>query len=163
VLENLFAAEALECLEILASLFCHPSSDEYKPVYVLELLNVLNGSRPKYTAPAVFNAIYRRINADVSRDNIQTSDLTTADLVGFLMEYVKSIEDDAMDEIWSDCMAFLKDILNNPLDYSQILPLLLDFVALIAEKVDNTNFGEQRKMRKELGVSSPVCVGQATG
>jgi hypothetical protein len=102
----------------------------------------------------VFNSIYRRINADASRDNIQTSDMTAADLVGFLMEYVKSIEDDAMDEIWTDCMAFLKDILNNPLDYSQILPLLMSFVALIAEKVDNTNFGEQRKMRKELGVST---------
>jgi hypothetical protein len=153
VLENLFAAEALECLEILATLFCHPASDDYRPAYVLELLNILNGSRPKYTAPAVFNAIYRRINADSNRDSVQTADLSATDLVGFLMEYVKSIEDDAMDEIWSDCMAFLKDILNNPLDYSQILPLLLSFIALIAGKVDNTNFGEQRKMRKELGVS----------
>ena len=112
---------------------------------------ILNGSRPKYTTPAIFSAIYRRVNAD-SRESVQTSDLTAADLVHFLMEYVKSIEDDAMDEIWPDCMAFLKDILNNPLDYSQILPLLLSFVALIGEKVDNTNFGEQRKMRKELGV-----------
>jgi hypothetical protein len=154
VLENLFAAEALECLEILATLFCHPISGADKPAHVLELLNILNGSRPKYTAPAVFNAIYRRINADSSRDSVQAADLSAADLVGFLMEYIKSIEDDAMDEIWSDCMAFLKDILNNPLDYSQILPLLLSFVALIAEKVDNTNFGEQRKMRKELGVSA---------
>ncbi|KIW02889.1 uncharacterized protein PV09_05939 [Verruconis gallopava] len=151
VLENLFAAEALECLEMLAKLFCNPISDDCKPSYVLELLNVLNGSRPKYTAPAIFNAIYRRINDDDTRENIKTSNLTATDLVGFLVEYIKSIEDDAMDEIWSDCMAFLKDILNNPLDYSQILPLLLNFVALIAEKVDNTNFGEQRKMRKELG------------
>lgn len=154
VLENLFAAEALECLENLANLFCNPPSDEYKPAYVLELLNLLNGSRPKYTAPAVFSAIYRRINIDSGRDSVQTSDMTAADLVGFLMEYVKSIEDDAMDEIWTDCVAFLKDILNNPLHYSQILPLLLDFIALIAEKVDNTNFGEQRRMRKELGVSA---------
>jgi hypothetical protein len=154
VLENLFAAEALECLEILATLFCYPSSNGYMPIHVLELLNVLNGSRPKYTAPAVFNAIYRRINTDASRDNIQASNLTAANLVGFLMEYIKSIEDDAMDEIWPECLTFLKDILNNPLDYSQILPLLLSFVALIAEKVDNTNFGEQRKMRKELGVST---------
>ena len=152
VLENLFAAEALECLELLATLFAHPISDEYQAGYVLELLNILNGSRPKYTAPAIFNAIYRRINTEPSRDSVQTSDLSAADLVTFLMEYVKSIEDDAMDEIWADCMAFLRDILNNPLDYSQILPLLLSFVALIAEKADNTNFGEQRKMRKELGV-----------
>ena len=153
VLENLFAAEALECLEILATIFCNPPSDGSKPEYILELLNILNGSRPKYMAPAIFNAIYRRINAESSRDSVQASNLSATDLVIFLMEYVKSIEDDAMDEIWPDCMAFLKDILNNPLDYSQILPLLLSFVALIAEKVDNTNFGEQRKMRKELGVS----------
>ncbi len=59
-----------------------------------------------------------------------------------------------MDEIWQDCMIFLKDILSNPFPHRQTLPSLLEFAAILGEKVDNTNFGEQRKMRRELAVSS---------
>jgi hypothetical protein len=156
LLEHLFAAEALESLETLAVFFCRPSAPDFQKGSVMGLLNVLNGSRPRHTIPAIFNAIYSRTNPtalDPSKMSSLTSELSDTELVGFLVEYMKSIEDDAMDEIWADCMAFVKDVLANPLPHSQILPLLLDFVALIAEKVDNTNFGEQRRMRKELGVS----------
>ncbi|KAE9979499.1 hypothetical protein EG328_000826 [Venturia inaequalis] len=154
LLEHLFSAEALESLETLAVFFCHPPSADFQKSSVMGLLNVLNGSRPKHTIPAIFNAIYSRTNPTAlnpGKMSSLTSELTDTELVGFLVEYMNSIEDDAMDEIWADCMAFVKDVLANPLPHSQILPLLLDFVALIAEKVDNTNFGEQRKMRKELG------------
>lgn len=57
-----------------------------------------------------------------------------------------------MDEIWQDCITFLKDLLTNPFPHRQTLPSLLEFAAILGEKVDNTNFGEQRKMRRELGV-----------
>lgn len=156
LLEHLFSAEALESLETLAVFFCRPPSAEFQKSSVVGLLNVLNGSRPRHTIPAIFNAIYSRTNPialDPGKMSSLTSELSDTELVRFLVEYMKSVEDDAMDEIWADCMAFVKDVLANPLPHSQILPLLLDFVALIAEKVDNTNFGEQRKMRKELGVS----------
>ncbi|TLD19463.1 cellular morphogenesis regulator dopa [Venturia nashicola] len=154
LLEHLFSAEALESLETLAVFFCRPPSADFQKSSVMGLLNVLNGSRPRHTIPAIFNAIYSRTNPtalDPGKMSSLTSELGDTELVGFLVEYTKSIEDDAMDEIWADCMAFVKDVLANPLLHSQILPLLLDFVTLIAEKVDNTNFGEQRKMRKELG------------
>lgn len=156
LLEHLFSAEALESLETLAVFFCRPPSADFQKSSVMGLLNVLNGSRPRHTIPAIFNAIYSRTNPtalDPGKMSSLTSELSDTELVGFLVDYMKSIEDDAMDEIWADCMAFVKDVLANPLPHSQILPLLLDFVALVAEKVDNTNFGEQRKMRKELGVS----------
>lgn len=161
LLEHLFSAEALESLETLAVFFCRPPSADFQKSSVMGLLNVLNGSRPRHTIPAIFNAIYSRTNPtalDPGKMSSLTSELSDTELVGFLVEYMNSIEDDAMDEIWADCMAFVKDVLANPLPHSQILPLLLDFVALIAEKVDNTNFGEQRKMRKELGVSFPCTL-----
>jgi hypothetical protein len=82
-----------------------------------------------------------------------TVSLQDTDLVIFLVDYARSLEDDAMDEIWQDCMIFLKDILGNPFPHRQTLPSLLEFAAILGEKVDNTNFGEQRKMRRELGVS----------
>ena len=155
ILEHLFAAEALECLETLAVLWSHSSKDDAQATAIMGLLNVLNGSQPKHTIPAIFNAVYSRTNPnalDPNRMSTLTSDLTDADLVAFLVDYTKSLEDDAMDEIWQDCTLFLRDVLANPLPHRQILPLLLEFTAVIGQKVDNTNFGEQRKMRKELAV-----------
>lgn len=159
LLEHLFAVESLECLETLAALWCRPPNRNFNLQSVMGLLNVLNGSRPKYTVPAIFNAIYSRTNPnalDPAKISSMTSELKDTDLIAFLVEYMRTVEDDAMDEIWNDCMTFLKDVLSNPLPHSHILPTLLEFTALLAEKVDNTNFGEQRRMRRELGVSMAI-------
>ncbi|KAF2122140.1 Dopey, N-terminal-domain-containing protein [Lophiotrema nucula] len=153
ILEHLFAAEALECLETLIVLWARSKQGDTQATAILGLLNVLNGSKPKHTIPAIFNAVYSRTNPQALNPNEMstlTSDLADIDLVTFLVDYTKSLEDDAMDEIWSDCTLFLRDVLANPLPHRQILPSLLEFTAVIGQKVDNTNFGEQKKMRKEL-------------
>lgn len=161
LLEHLFAAEALECLETLIVLWSRPTGADFQCESIIGLLNVLSSSRPKRTIPAIFNAIYSRTNPsalDPSRMSSLTSELSDIELVAFLVDYTSSIEDDAMDEIWNDCMTFLKDILSNPMPQRQILPMLLEFTTLLAEKIDNTNFGDQRRMRRELGVSTPVRI-----
>ncbi|KAH8724670.1 Dopey, N-terminal-domain-containing protein [Phaeosphaeriaceae sp. PMI808] len=153
ILEHLFAAEALECLETLVVLWTKATADVNQDTEIMGLLNVLNGSKPKHTIPAIFNAVYSRTDPsalDSNRVSTLTSDLSDIELVAFLVEYTKSLEDDAMDEIWQDCTLFLRDVLANPLPHRQILPTLLEFTAVIGQKVDNTNFGEQRKMRREL-------------
>ncbi|KAI6780146.1 Protein dopey-like protein [Emericellopsis cladophorae] len=102
----------------------------------------------------LFNSIYSRTNPtalEPSRKSTMTISLEDTNLVVFLVEYTRSLDDDAMDEIWQDCIVFLKDLLSNPFPHRQNLPSLLEFAALLGEKVDNTNFGEQRKMRRELG------------
>jgi hypothetical protein len=158
LLEHLFAAEPLECLETVIEIWQKASttSNDTKHTAVFNLLHVLDGSRPKHTIPAIFDAIYSRTNPnalEASRKSTLTSTLLDTDLVVFLVEYTRSLEDDTMDEIWTDSMTFLKDILANPFPHRQTLPSLLEFSAILGEKVDNTNFGEQKKMRKELGVS----------
>ncbi|KAK1996370.1 hypothetical protein LX36DRAFT_658652 [Colletotrichum falcatum] len=156
LLEHLFAAETLECLETVIEIW-RSSINITTPApqsEVFNLLPALDGSRPKHTIPAIFNAIYSRTNPgalDVSRKSTLTTSLQDIDLVTFLVEYARTLEDDAMDEIWLDCMAFLRDLLTNPFPHRQTLPSLLEFAAILGEKVDNTNFGEQRKMRRELG------------
>jgi hypothetical protein len=160
LLEHLFAAETLECLETVIGIW-RSSLDEggeqsTKRTEVFNLLPALDGSRPKHTIPALFNAIYSRTNPsalDPSRRSTLTIELPDTDVVVFLVDYARSLEDDAMDEIWQDCMIFLKDLLGNPFPHRQVLPSLLEFAAILGEKVDNTNFGEQRKMRRELAVS----------
>ncbi|RYP63263.1 hypothetical protein DL770_009421 [Monosporascus sp. CRB-9-2] len=156
LLEHVFAAEALECLETVVDIWraSFDSPDSTKRAAVLNLLPALDGSRPRHTIPAIFNAIYSRTNPnalDPSRKSTLTVSLQDTDLVIFLVDYARSLEDDAMDEIWQDCMTFLKDLLGNPFPHRQTLPSLLEFAAILGEKVDNTNFGEQRKMRRELG------------
>lgn len=160
LLEHLFAAETLECLETLVGIWCRSYSESTEEAAgVFKLLAALDGSRPKSTIPAIFNAIYSRTNPSVleaSRMSTLTIDLQDTDLVIFLVDYTRSLDDDAMDEIWADCVTFLRDLLANPFPHRQTLPSLLEFAAILGEKVDNTNFGEQRKMRRELGVSVPI-------
>lgn len=157
LLEHLFAAETLECLETVVDMWQKSltGNQDSKSMVVFNLLHVLDGSRPKHTIPAIFNAIYSRSNPsalDPARKSTFTSSLNDTDLVIFLVEYTRSLEDDTMDEIWLDCMTFLKDLLTNPFPHRQTLPSLLEFAAILGEKVDNTNFGEQRKMRRDLAV-----------
>lgn len=158
ILEHLFAAEPLETLETLAVAWLRQQSVAVhaEPSVVFSLLHVLEGSRPRNTVPVIFNALYSRTNLDaleMGRRSSLTCDLTGGDVVAFLVAYTRTVEDDATDEIWADCIYFLRDVLANPLPHRQILPALLEFTVLLAEKIDNTNFGELRKMRRELGVS----------
>ncbi|KAL6403574.1 Protein dopey [Ilyonectria robusta] len=153
LLEQLFTAENLECLETVIDIWKNSAVDS-RPSEVFNLLSALEASRPRHTIPALFNAIYSRSNPtalDPGRKSTMTIALQDSDLVVFLVEYARSLEDDAMDEIWQDCMLFLKDLLGNPFPHRQTLPNLLEFAAILGEKVDNTNFGEQKRMRRELG------------
>lgn len=158
LLEHVFTAEALECLETVIDIWrtaLETPGIANHSEEVFNLLPALDGSRPRHTIPAIFNAIYSRTNPsalDPSRKSMMTVTLQDTDLVIFLVDYARSIDDDAMDEIWQDCMVFLKDLLGNPFPHRQTIPSLLEFAAILGEKVDNTNFGEQRKMRRELGV-----------
>ncbi|EPS45678.1 hypothetical protein H072_330 [Dactylellina haptotyla CBS 200.50] len=152
ILEHLYQVETLECLETFIEMWrMQPLG---KSASIFKLIHVLDASRPKHTIGAIFNSIFSRTNAaalEQNRRSSLTSELTDLDVALFLVDYVKSLEDDAMEEIWSDCLLFLSDVLKNPFPHRQTIPLLLHFTAIIGEKVDNTIFGEQKKMRKDLG------------
>ena len=152
VLENLFTAESLECLETLVDAW---QSQDMRTTTIMNLLHTLEAARPKNTMPTIFNAIYSRTNPNVldpGRKSTLTSELSDVQLAAFLVAYTKSMDDDALDEVWNDCMTFSRDVLGNPLPHRQTLALLLEFIAALGEKIDNTNFGEQRRMRREIGV-----------
>ncbi|KAK2791316.1 hypothetical protein FQN52_004993 [Onygenales sp. PD_12] len=156
ILEHLFDAEALDCLETLVQLW-HKAVSEDDPAEarsVFNLLHTLDGSRPKVTIPAIFNSIYSRTNPaalEPSRKSVMTSRLSEADLVAFLVTYARSLDDDVLDEIWADCTTFLRDVLANPFPHRQILPRLMEFTAILGEKMERTNFGDDRRARKDLG------------
>ena len=153
LLEQMFDSEPLESIEVLIFNW-HYSATPIQASATLDLLHVMQGTRPKNVVPRILDSICSRTNPaalPAQRQSTQTVDLTSVDVTSFLFAYLHSIEDDATDEVWSDCMAFLRDVLSNPLPYRQVLPGLLSVILLLAQKLDNTNFGEQRKMRRELG------------
>ncbi|PGH04659.1 hypothetical protein AJ80_08493 [Polytolypa hystricis UAMH7299] len=156
ILEHLFTAEALDCLETLVQLW-RASVSEGDPTearLVFSLLHTLDGSRPKITIPAIFNAIYSRTNPaalEPSRKSAMTARLSEADLVAFLVTYARSLDNDVLDEIWVDCTTFLRDVLANPFPHRQILPRLIEFAAILGEKMEHTTFGDDRRARKDLG------------
>ncbi|POR36162.1 Protein dopey [Tolypocladium paradoxum] len=153
LLEHLFTAETLECLETVVDIWKSADSATER-TQVFNFLSALDACRPRHSIPALFNSIYSRTNPialEPSRKSTMTISLQDSDLVFFLVEYARSLDDDAMDEIWQDCIIFLKDLLGNPFPHRQTLPSLLEFAGILGEKVDNTNFGEQRRMRRELG------------
>ncbi|KAF4175419.1 hypothetical protein CNMCM8927_007318 [Aspergillus lentulus] len=152
ILEHLFTAEALECLETMIEMWSRADPDTSPLIF--SLLHTLDGSRPKITIPAIFNAIYTRTNPaalEPHRKSALTSSLTESELAGFLVTYARSLDDDVLDEIWTDCTTFLRDVLSNPFPHRQILPRLVEFAAILGAKMENTTFGEDRRMRKELG------------
>lgn len=158
ILENFFTAEALECLETLVEMWT--KSDTESAVLIFSLLHTLDGSSPKITMPAVFNAIYTRTNPnalDPGRKSSLTTSLSESELASFLVAYTRSLDDDALDEIWADCTTFLRDVLSNPFPHRQILPRLIEFAAILGVKLEKTTFGEDRRMRKELGVCDNVA------
>ncbi|KAK9464098.1 Dopey, N-terminal-domain-containing protein [Lipomyces oligophaga] len=164
ILERLYLSETLESLETLI--------DIHRSNTVFRLLHVLDGSRPKLTLPYIMNAIYSRVNPvllESSQRSTLTTDLTEPQLIEFLVDYVKSLENDAIEEIWFDCMTFVKDVAGNIGLYRHVLPSVLIFIAILGSKVDSTNFGEQRRLRKELAdvflrlLNSSVASRQVSG
>ncbi|EHY58013.1 Protein dopey [Exophiala dermatitidis] len=154
ILEHLTDAEPQECLETLMGMWVETArrgSGEHN--VALNLMQSLDGARPKFMMPATFNAIYNRTNPsalDQSQKSSLSVDVSAPELMAFLIAYTKALEDDLLEEIWTDCTTFLREVLANPMPHRQILLRLLEFVAVICQKMENTNFGEVVRMRREL-------------
>ncbi|RMZ88909.1 hypothetical protein DV736_g3873, partial [Chaetothyriales sp. CBS 134916] len=153
MLEHLTDAEPQECLETLIGLWVQAVKMDAQPRTVMSLLQTLEAARPKFMMPAIFNAVYNRTNPhalDRSQKSTMSINLTGLELLAFLIEYVESLEDDLLEEIWSNCTSFIRDILTNPMPHRQLLLRLIDFASILCQKMENTTFGEQGRMRREL-------------
>lgn len=156
ILDNLLDAEPQECLETLIGLWVDAirTGVQVDSKRVLNLLQSLKGGRPRLILPITFNAIFNRTNPaalDRSQKSTLSTSLSAVELACFLVEYTSSLEDDLVEEIWLDCTTFLREVLANPMPHRHILLHLLEFIAVLCRKIENTNFGEEYKMRRELG------------
>ncbi|KAA8917810.1 hypothetical protein TRICI_000012 [Trichomonascus ciferrii] len=152
VMIKLYKLEALETLECLMER--HREQPESEANVVFKIIHVLDGSRPKLTVPHLFESVTGRSNhpgavEPVEKSTVATS-LTIHQVMMFLVDYLRSLEHDAIEEIWHDCIGFIREVQNNQSLYKSILPLVLKFISVVAYKVDHVKFGEQRKIRKDL-------------
>ncbi|CCE61244.1 hypothetical protein TPHA_0A01610 [Tetrapisispora phaffii CBS 4417] len=162
ILEKLFLLEPLEVLENILS--------TYSEYYTLSIIQTLDGNKPNITLPHLFNSIILRENpsnvikfsntSSITKNNTSRNNqkidssmknrVTCNDLVLFLIEYLKTMENASMEEIYNNLVLFLKEISSNSPHYSDISINLLLFIAISEEKLEKTKFGEQKNIRKEL-------------
>ena len=146
IMESLYTMETLETLETFIGI-------GNSPPHIFKILHGLDGSKPKSTIPYLINSIVSRVNPssiDQKDRSTLTANLSEVDLMKFLVEYLKSLENDAIGEIWNECIGFLREVQNSHTIYRHILPDVFRFVAVMANKVETVHFGEQRRVRRDL-------------
>jgi hypothetical protein len=76
-------------------------------------------------------------------------------LFSFLEAYLQRLEGPISVQVWSPALSFVRDFLANPSAHRQhVFPSLRCFTAL-SEKVSQTSALEDRRLRRELQVTSP--------
>lgn len=146
IMESLYRMEALETLEIFIEI------GKSSP-YIFKVLHSLDGSKPKTTIPHLFRSVVSRVNplnVESQEQSTLTSDLSDSDLMSFLVEYLKSLENDAVEDIWTESIGFLREVQNNSSLYRHLMPDIFRFISVLATKVDTLTFGEQRRVRRDL-------------
>ncbi|ODV89966.1 hypothetical protein CANCADRAFT_1697 [Tortispora caseinolytica NRRL Y-17796] len=143
--EFMYNAETLETLEIFVLM--------KESSLTIKLLNILTGSQPKKIVPRLISSIYSRVQSSGSNEyeiSTLTTDLETPLLMQFLVAYIESLENDAVEEVCVNCLSLAKDVANNIGAYAELYPDSLVLVSCISKKIESTLFGEQKKIRKEV-------------
>ncbi|AQZ12142.1 DOP1 (YDR141C) [Zygosaccharomyces parabailii] len=158
LLEKLFL---LEPLEVMEDLVIAPENDNK-----LTLIHVLDGNRPALTIPYFFIGIVFRQNKNANvrfsvngnggktaGNHLESSLMNKLDsqaLISFLLKYASSLENAAVEEFYGDFAAFFKEVSTNYNLYGSISTSVLKFVGIIAEKLQKSRFGEQKRVRREV-------------
>ncbi|EDO18228.1 hypothetical protein Kpol_543p58 [Vanderwaltozyma polyspora DSM 70294] len=161
LLERLFLLEPLEVLENLIAI----KNDEL----TILLVHSLDGNRPILTVPYLLFGLVTRCNKNsmiklstgsgvigtgnskpLKIDQSLINRLNSHTIILFLIQYVESLESDSIEEFFPDFISFFKEVSSNSSFYADISTNILKFIALSAEKIDNSKFGKQKNVRKEL-------------
>lgn len=173
LLARIYQLETLQLLECLMVIDDGSSS-------VFKLIHILDGSRPISTAPHLIESILSRTpntsnqssgpsavlpsvfqhsshsgtSAEeafrpVASDRTVT-EISQFEVVRFVYKYLSSLENDAIEEVWNECMGFIKEVAASPQNFKPVLPGILSIIAVMGLKVDSIKFGAQRRVRKDL-------------
>lgn len=154
LLSTLFNMEPLEILEDLIS--------RYSDDFTITLIHVLDGNRPALTLPYLFRSIVFRCNRSSSITFSTASSLKKANepslmnhldadfILRFVIEYTTTLENAAVEDFYNDFVLFIRDVSGNYQCYQHLVPQLLRMIAIVGEKISNSKFGEQRRIKKDI-------------
>ncbi|CCC68438.1 hypothetical protein NCAS_0B03540 [Naumovozyma castellii] len=160
LLEKLFFLEPSEVLETMISLRDDEST--------VTLIHVLDGNKPAVSIPYIFSSVISRYNRSFSAkfsvspvakigtskiNGVETSlykKLSGVKIMHFLLRYVVSLENSSIEEFYGDFIIFFKEVSTNYSFYNEISLLVLKFVSIIAEKIARSQFGEQKRIRRDI-------------
>lgn len=148
LLESVIELERQEIIESLISLTGSTNSKA-----IIKLLHVLDGGRSQVTLPNVYNSIMSRLypaGVDEKLSSSLNSNVSAKELARFLLNYIDSIDDDTISDIWSFTLQFFKEVNSHPTNFKSILPDLLKTATKLMSKLSNTKFGEQGRSKKDL-------------
>ncbi|QLQ82380.1 hypothetical protein HG537_0H01420 [Torulaspora globosa] len=159
-LEKLFSLEPLQVMETLLLI---PNEQ------VLTLIHVLDGNRPALTLPYLFLGVVHRKNKNsyvrfsisatagitsankgLRLESSPHSQLDTENLMRFVIRYTDSLENAAIEDFYNDFLQFIREISTNYVLYEAISKSVLFFMAVVANKLRKSKFGEDKKVRREL-------------
>lgn len=157
LIERLFVLEPSDILESLIT------KGDYSQLRRLNLS--LDNGRYTVTISRLLQGIVIRCNETNSaslfashkgRKNlvaIDGSQLSSQKILSYLLEYVNSLENSAVEDFYSDFVVFLKEVLGNFANYCSIGFSLLKLVAMVSEKLDYSSLGQERRVRKDISDS----------
>ncbi|AAS54304.2 AGL187Wp [Eremothecium gossypii ATCC 10895] len=147
----------LEPLEILENLISYRMDD-----LTITLTHVLDGNRPVLTLPHLMLSVVSKCNKATtvtfssiasrkSSDHLVTAaKLEPKQVLAFIIEYVRSLENAAIEDFYNDFLVFIKEVSQNYSQYEQLSYQLLILIAIISEKIAHSQFGQQKRVRKEV-------------
>lgn len=156
LLETMFLLEPLEVLENMVMVESNHES--------ITIIHVLDGNKPVLTIPYFFHGIVQRYNrGSVSKFSIHKNPqkgfrgdssllrkLSGRRLIEFLTSYSRSLENTAVEEFYNDFIVFFKEVTLNHSLFKDIYFEIIEFINTIGQKLRTTQFGEQKKCKKEI-------------
>lgn len=159
IMEKLYSLETQEMLETLIEIGYINSTNTESRIgnigkgHIFKLLHILDGARPRMTISHLFDSILKRSNSSNNYGSKSpfTTELSDQLLVSFLNDYTASLESDAIEEVWNNITGFLKETLTSITQFKHLYPNLLKFLGLLGVKLSKVQFGQSKKIQKELG------------
>ncbi|QPG75809.1 hypothetical protein FOA43_003171 [Brettanomyces nanus] len=152
LLECVYSIEPMETLETLIR--CYVARKGGKDRYsAFKIIHILDGSKLQTTLHYMINSLVSRVSItslEPEKRSLLLTNLSASNISHFLVEYVKTLSSDAMEDSWEDLLRLMKEASSGSSSYRMIYPDILEFAALVGSRLSQTNFGDQKKVKREI-------------
>ncbi|KAH3682767.1 hypothetical protein WICPIJ_006226 [Wickerhamomyces pijperi] len=166
LLESLYSLEPLETMRCMIKLSVQDGQQQQQSI--IRLLHVLEKTRPQLTIPNIFALLRDSIQQNISSGDVIPSSLQISE---FMIEYMSSLQDDSMEDIYAVTSQFLKDFSLGSLvsssgdvySFSNSVNVnILRFIAIFNQKLSHSKFYEDRKVKRDVAdyfsKILPICL-----